>query len=281
MKRLIVALFALGLILGAAYARWIDPIHITEASPAQVSETYRHAWIMMAAEALAQDGAWDRTRARLDALHDPALPQTVKALFDQIDAQGSRATARALAQLADRLGARTAEMSVYLITPAITPTPAPNSTRPTPTGVSERSTPTPTVPGAAAPPTATPSITPPPLTPSPVPTYNPGYQIISQIAECTRATATPQIRVTVQDAAGQGLAGVTIWITWGGGADRFVTGLKPEINAGYGDFDMLRDRNYNVSIDQPESVIAAGLRAEDCAAGGAVSWRLTIRPAAR
>jgi hypothetical protein len=281
MKRLIVALFVLGLILGMAYASLIDPIRITEASPAQVTEAYRHAWIMLAAEALAQDGDWDRTRARLDTLRDPVLPQTVKTLFAQVDAQGSRAAARALAQLADRLGARTAEMSVYLITPVITPTPAPNPSRTTPTGASGRSTPRPTLPGAATTPTATPPATPQAVTPSPVPTYNPGYQIISQIAECTRATATPQIRVTVQDAAGQGLSGVTIWITWDGGADRFLTGLKPEINAGYGDFDMLRDRNYNISIDQPESVIAANLRAEACASGGSISWRLTIRPAAR
>jgi hypothetical protein len=275
MKRLILALFILGLIFGVAYAWLIDPVRITEASPAQVTEVYRHAWIMMAAEALAQDGDWDRTRARLDTLRDPALPQTVKTLFAQIDAQGSRAAARALAQLADRLGARTAEMSVYLVTPVITPTP--NPTRTSTISPGERSTPGPTPRSTATTPTATPQA----VTPLPVPTYNPGYQIISQIAECTRATATPQIRVTVQDAAGQGLAGVTIWITWDGGADRFVTGLKPEINAGYGDFDMLRDRNYNVSIDQPESVIAAGLRAEACAAGGSVSWRLTIRPAAR
>jgi hypothetical protein len=202
-------------------------------------------------------------------------------LFAQVDAQGSRAAARALAWLADRLGARTAEMSVYLITPVITPTPPPNPTRTVTISVSGRLTPRPIVPGDVVTSTVTPVVTPQPMTPSPVPTYNPGYQIISQIAECTRANATPQIRVTVQDAAGRGLAGVTIWITWDGGADRFVTGLKPEINAGYGDFDMLHDRNYNVSIDQPESVIATDLRAEDCAAGGSVSWRLTIRPATR
>jgi hypothetical protein len=273
MKRLIFGLFMLGLILGVGYARWIDPIRVTAASPAQLMETHRRAWIIMAAEALAQGGDWDRTRARLDTLRDPALPQTVKSLFDQIDVQGSRAAARALAQLADRLGARTAEMSVYLITPVITPTPAPDPIR----TATLRSI----VPGETATPTATPPVTRQPVTPSPVPTYNPGYQIISQIAECTRANATPQIRVTVQAATGQPLAGVTIWITWDGGSDRFVTGLKPEVNSGYGDFDMLRDRNYNVSIDQPESVIATGLRAEDCAGGGSVSWRLTIRSAAR
>lgn len=281
MKRLIVALFAVGLIAGAAYARLIDPLRVTDASPAQVTDTYRQAWIVMAAEALAQDGDWERTRARLDTLRDPALPQTVKDLFQQVDAQGSRTAARALAQLADRLGARTAGMSVYLVTPGVTPAPGSNSSQPaTPSRASASPTPEPVAIGKSPTPAATPTPTPRAATPSPVPTYNPAYQIISQIAECTRPPAMPQIRVTVQDAAGQALPGVRVWLTWDGGDDRFVTGLKPEVNAGYGDFDMLPNRNYNVSIERRESVIASGLQAEACA-GGAVSWRMIVRQTAR
>lgn len=281
MKRLIVALFAVGLIAGAAYARLIDPLRVTDASPAQVTATYRQAWIVMAAEALAQDGDWERTRARLDTLRDPALPQTVKDLFQQVDAQGSRTAARALAQLADRLGARTAGMSVYLVTPGVTPAPGSNSSQPaTPSRASASPTPEPVAIGKSPTPAATPTPTPRAATPSPVPTYNPAYQIISQIAECTRPPAMPQIRVTVQDAAGQALPGVRVWLTWDGGDDRFVTGLKPEVNAGYGDFDMLPNRNYNVSIERRESVIASGLQAEACA-GGAVSWRMIVRQTAR
>lgn len=281
MKRLIVALFAVGLIAGAAYARLIDPLRVTDASPAQVTATYRQAWIVMAAEALAQDGDWERTRARLDTLRDPALPQTVKDLFQQVDAQGSRTAARALAQLADRLGARTAGMSVYLVTPGVTPAPGSNSSQPaTPSRTSASPTPEPVAIGKSPTPAATPTPTPRAATPSPVPTYNPAYQIISQIAECTRPPAMPQIRVTVQDAAGQALPGVRVWLTWDGGDDRFVTGLKPEVNAGYGDFDMLPNRNYNVSIERRESVIASGLQAEACA-GGAVSWRMIVRQTAR
>ncbi|MBP7689193.1 MAG: hypothetical protein KA765_14855 [Thermoflexales bacterium] len=280
MKRLILALFALGLILGAAYAWFIDPIHLTDASPAQVTDAYRQTWIRLAAEALAQDGDWDRTRARLDTLRDPALSQTITTLFEQSDAQGDKPAARALAQLADRLGARTAGMSVYLITAVITPTSNPSPTA-TPSNTRPQATPRSTVPRETATLTPAPSVTPRTVTPRPEPTYNPAYQIISQFAECTRPPAKPQIRVTVQDAAGQAQAGVTIWIIWDSGDDRFVTGLKPEINAGYGDFDMLGDRNYNVSIDQPESVIATGLQAEACAGGGAVSWRLVVRSVAR
>ena len=277
MKRLILALFTLGLILGVGYARLIDPIRITEASPAQVTEAYRQAWLTMVAEALAQAGDWDRTRARLDTLRDPNLAQTVSALFDRSDGQGDKPAARALAQLADRLGARTANMSVYVIMPVTTPTRAPVTVTPRPIG------PTMTWPPRAATNTATPSVTatPRPRPPTLVPTYSPTYQVLSQIAECVRATTTPQIRVTLQDAAGRGVPGVTVWITWAGGADRFVTGLKPDLHAGYGDFDMVRDRPYNISIDQPESVIVAGVRAEPCAAGGFTAWRVILRALAR
>lgn len=271
MKRLMIVLFAAGVSLGVVYARWLDPVRVTAASPAQVTASFRATWISLAAEALAQDGDWERTRARLDALRDPNLPQTVSALFDRSDAQGDKAAARALAQLADRLGARTANMSVYLITPVTTPTP-PYTPAPTVTSPTRAAT------DAYAPGITT---TPRSLPPTPVPTYNPAYQVLSQIAECAPATTTPQIRVTLQDAAGRGVPGVTVWITWEGGADRFVTGLKPDIDAGYGDFDMARDRPYNLSIDQPESVIVASLRAEPCAAGGSTAWQLVIRSLAR
>jgi hypothetical protein len=273
MKRLMIVLFVAGVSLGVIYARWLDPVRITAASPAQVTASFRETWISLAAEALAQDGDWERTRARLDALRDPNLPQTVSTLFDRRDTQGGKAVARALAQLADRLGARTASMSVYLITPVTTPTigaPVPVTPRPTVTS-----------PARAATDTSDVTATLRPLPPTPVPTYSPVYQVLSQIAECARANTTPQIRVTLQDAAGRGVPGVTVWITWEGGADRFITGLKPEINAGYGDFDMLRDRRYNISIDQPESVIVAGLRAETCSAGGSTAWRVVIRSLAR
>lgn len=257
----------IGLGAGLAYAWLIDPVTFTESSPALVQSAYRQTWLIMAAEAYAQDGDWDRARARLDALHDPDLAQTVNRLFNQMSEQGSKPTARALALVADQLGARTAAMSVYLVTPAITPTPEPIVTAAfTPTPIP---TPSPTPTRSA--PTATPTAV----------ALSPAYQVISRAAECTRSTASAQIRVFVQDAAGIGLPGKDVWITWENGADRFVTGLKPEIDAGYGDFDMIRDRAYNVSIDQPTAVVATGLQAEPCAGGGLTSWRLVFKRTGR
>ena len=70
-----------------------------------------------------------------------------------------------------------------------------------------------------------------------------------------------------------------MWITWDGGSDRFVTGLKPEIDPGYGDFDMQPDQSYNVGVDKPTSVIVSGLRADPCETDGRTSWRLILAPA--
>ncbi len=270
LRGLVLLTLVCGVAIGLGYAWLVDPVTYTESSPAQVVTAYRQAWLIMAAEAFAQDGDWDRTRVRIDALHDPNLNQTVKELFERYAAQGAKATARALARLADRLNARTAPMLVYLTTPIVTPTPAPTSTsRP--------------IVSAAPRPTATTTVTLMPFSPIVTPASGPLplYQLIDRTAECTPATASPQIRVIVQDADGNSLSGKDIWITWEGGADRFVTGLKPEIDPGYGDFDMALDQSYNVSIDKPTTLVVSGLQTGPCAGEGHLTWRLVFRTIAR
>lgn len=259
-------LLFVGLGAGLTYAWLIEPVTFTESSPALVQAAYRQTWLIMTAEAYAQDGDWDRTQARLTALRDPDLARTVADLFEQEAARGDRSSARALALIADRLGAQTAAMSVFLVTPAVTPTPPP------PVSVIASPTPKPTA-------TAIPTQPAPTITPTSV-ALSLAYQLVNRTAECTRASTPPQIRVFVQNAAGVGLAGRDVWITWENGADRFVTGLKPEIDAGYGDFEMMPDRAYNVSIDQPTAVVATNLQAAPCPTG-LTSWRLIFRQTTR
>ncbi len=256
---------AVGIGLGLAYAWVIDPVKLTESSPANTIGTYKRVWLIMAAEAYAQDGDWDRTRDRIDSLRDPNLNQTIVALFDESLNQGQNSAARALARLADRLDIHTAGMLVYLATPIVTPEtePLPVLT-PSPTvAFSPLPTPAPTLKAA--------------LTSTPTPLLATTYQVIRREPICRAESITPQIQVTIQDMIGRALPGKEVWITWEGGADRFVTGLKPEIDPGYGDFDMALDQTYNVSIDKPTSIIVAGLHADVCT-DGRLSWRLVIRP---
>jgi len=266
-RALVLIALVIGGAIGLAYAWLIEPVTFSESSPAQVMKSYREAWLIMAAEAYAQDGDWERTQARVNALRDANLSRTIADVFDRYQADGPNPTARALARLADRLNVHTPAMQVYLVA-IVAPTPATVST------IEITSSPRP-IDAQRATPTATPE----PL-PSPTPTSTPipDYQVIDRAAECTPGTQPPQIRVIVQDVFGQSVRGKEVWITWEGGADRFVTGLKPEIDPGYGDFDMQPDQSYNVGVDKPTSVIVSGLRADACETDGRISWRLVLAP---
>ncbi len=264
-RALVVIAVVIGLVVGLAYAWLIDPLTFSESSPAQVMKPYREAWLIMSAEAYAQDGDWDRTLARINSLRDANLSQTIIDLFDRYQANGPNSTARALARLADQLNVHTPAMQVYLAV-VVSPTPEIIST------IAATATPRPID-------TATPTTTPVPLpTVTPTGTMMPDYQVINRVAECTHGQQPAQIRVIVQDQFGQSVSGKVIWITWDGGSDRFVTGFKPEIDPGYGDFDMQPDQSYNVGVDKPTSVIVSGLHADPCETDGHTSWRLTLAP---
>ncbi len=258
LKLAVPLLLVIGLGVGLAYAWLFSPVKFTEASPAQVLTEYRHMWLIMAAEAYAEDGNWNRTQERVNSLLDPNLFQTITQLFDQYNAQGPNPIARALALLADRYDVRTAAMLVYLATPIVPPTPT--------------ITPRPQIL-----PSPTPTLI--PIAPSPAPTLIPTYQIVSQNSVCRADSIKPQIQVTLQDANGLGIPGKEVWIIWDAGADRFVTGLKPEIDPGYGDFDMSPDQIYSVAIDKPTTVVVTGLHADECA-NGHLTWQLTLKPIA-
>ena len=119
---LLLILFVAGAAIGLAYAWLIDPLTFSESSPAQTMKPYREAWLIMSAEAYAQDGDWERTQARVNALRDANLARTIVDLFDRYQANGPNSTARALARLAARLNVRTPAMQVYLAA-IVTPTP--------------------------------------------------------------------------------------------------------------------------------------------------------------
>ena len=69
--------FVAGAAIGLAYAWLIDPLTFSESSPAQTMKPYREAWLIMSAEAYAQDGDWERTQARVNALRDANLARTI------------------------------------------------------------------------------------------------------------------------------------------------------------------------------------------------------------
>jgi hypothetical protein len=101
-------------------------------------------------------------------------------------------------------------------------------------------------------PTPTPII-PPTSTPIPVDELVNGqltYQLVSQEEVCITAESgdLPEIEVFVQDAAGNGVPGEAVLVSWKSGVDRFVTGLKREVDVGYADFTMSAGVSYSAEL---------------------------------
>jgi hypothetical protein len=278
----------LGVAIGLAYTWGLNPVQFYDTEPVDLRTEHKDNWILGVAAAYRQDGDLDRALSRLMPLQDPQIGPTVANLTERYIAAGRSAkTVRALAALSDALGARTEAMMIYLATPEptlfFTPTPQP----PTPTA-----TPLP-MPTDTATPTATPTTTPTP-TRTPIPTRTlrptatrkptatepPPYFLESRQRICEEEQSRPRIEIIVQTQEGAGIPNAEIWVTWSGGADRFLTGLKPELGLGYADFEMTPGLVYAVAVDDPTLPVVTLIRPEPCQLGvndsPLASWRLII-----
>ncbi len=278
----------IGLLLGVAgglgYAWGLDPVEFYNTEPVDLRPEHRETWLLLVASAYRQEGDLDRAMARLAGLQDPQVGQTVAALTERYIQAGKPAVRiRALASLADALGTRTDSMLIYLVTPEptlfFTATPEP----PTPTVTLAPATLTPVPVTETATPTSTPTGTPTPYptaTRYPTPTSPPPYILESRQRLCEAGQGPPRIEIFVQTQEGAGLAGVELWVTGAGGADRFLTGLKPEVGLGYADFDIQPDVVYALAVGDPTARLTGDLRATRCRPGDEnspwSSWRLTI-----
>jgi hypothetical protein len=94
----------------------------------------------------------------------------------------------------------------------------------------------------------------------------------------------PRIEVVVQDEDGEGAPGVEVWLTWAQGADRAVTGLKPDQGMGFVDFDADPQTAYTISVGELGMPLVSGLQLENCPRdvrrGETVlgSWRVILAP---
>jgi len=277
-----------GLAAGLGYSWGLSPVQFYDTDPVDLRPQHKETWVLLVSAAYRQDGDLDRALSRLAGLNDPQIGQTVSRLAERdIQAGKSALRIRALVALADALGARTDVMMIYLATPEptmlFTPTPRP----PTPTSTpfpTPTDTPSPTpIPTATRTATPTPTATrtrQPTATRQPTVTPQPPYFLEQRQRICEPDQETPHIEITVQTKEGAGIPGSEIWVTWSGGADRFTTGLKPEIGLGYADFDMTPGLVYAVAVGDPTLPVVDLLRAEPCFPSQddslLASWRLVI-----
>jgi hypothetical protein len=251
-----------GLLLGLVYAWVIDPVEFYNTTPALLRSDYRHEWVRLAAWGYLADGDLERALARLEAVPQEDAQAALAALIETYAAQGRpAATMRTLSDLAQRLDVDTPAMLVYLATPS--PQPVEGSTVPPPVTPS----PSPVIV------LSTPTTTPTPFL-SPIPVSSP-HRVVSQTLVCEGAQ--PQLRVLVRAAPAEDgeeddgaaaeaepMAGVVLWLTWPGGADRAVTGLRPQIDPGYADFTLEAGLPYALSIGEPDAPVLSNLLVQRC-----------------
>ncbi len=284
---------ALGLTAGLGYAWGLNPVQFYNTDPVDLRPEHKETWTLLVAATYRQDGDLDQALYRLAGLDDPQIGRTVAELTERYIQEGKSATRiRALAALSDALGARSDAMMIYLATPEptlfFTPTPPPPtptaSATETPVAPLSTDTPAPSPSPTLTPtPTRTPSLTPtvrPTATRRPTPTSLPPYVLQERKRVCPSVGDTPRIEIVVQTQEGAGIPGVEIWISGAGGAERFYTGLKPEIGLGYADFDLTADVFYTIAVGDPNRPLVTNLSAELCRPGEAgsplASWQLTV-----
>jgi len=266
---------AVGLIGGLVYAWFISPVEFTAVEPSELRSEFHSTYLQLVGASFTMEDDWTRAQFRLDALREPKA-QVARQFAEETEraiAEGRPAPMlRAMSRLADRLGARTAVMVVYLATPVPTfvPSATPTQSASLPT---RSSSPSPTF---ARPDTPTPLPT---FTPTPA--ALPTFLLIARERVCEPGPA--QIRVVVEDEKGKGVPGVEVWVTWDNGADRFVTGLKPDKGNGYADMDIQPAITYAVAVAQSAVPIDRGLKTEPCSSPDAAqpifaSWQLSFRP---
>jgi hypothetical protein len=239
MRRISWFLFILGLtlgfIFGLFYAWQISPINPKDAEPSDLEPHFKVEVQTLIALAYANTGNFTRAIRRLDAFPDSNSAESLRALAQKNLAEGrSEEDVLAMAQLAAALS---------------------NPTRSTTTPSQNVSTKIPTL---------LPSQTP-TRVPTPAQTFTPipAYQLRSQEKVCDPMLDAPLIQVMIFDAAGDPVPGIEVLIRWEEGDDHFFTGLKPEVNPGYGDFMMSPGIPYTLLIAGSSQTIS-GLEAEEC-----------------
>lgn len=237
----------LGVSMGLIYTWEIEPVVERNTSPWQLNVQAREDYVVAVALSYAYNHdlnlAFDRLRA---VSPERDVWSTVADVACNRVSQGKTVTngdirvIRALNQLYGPQGASGCAFGMF-------PTPAPVAfSTAIPTG-----TPTPSL---TPPPTKT--ATPPLPTDTPddqpfVPTRTPpsGGYILSRLQSFCDPDMGGVIEVRVYDRLGEGVPGVAVQVTWAGNqTDTFYTGLKPEREAGYADFEMSPGINYTVTI---------------------------------
>jgi hypothetical protein len=267
----------IGIVLGVLYTWLWIPAEALEAHPEDLRDDFKDAYRELIARAYVSNSDLGRAEARLDLLGDA---DPIRELASQaqlsLGQDGAADAARALGILAAHLQNGQESTGIAIAYPQ---TATPGAGAGTTPSATPRLTNTPP-PGGTATPTAsitpTPTITTTPR-PSPTPTATQGapFVLADYALVCDEEISPPLIQVYVFDAAGNPVPGVQIVITWDGGTNYFVTGLKPEFGLGYADYTMNPALSYTLRLEDGGDPVD-GLTGRECDDGFWGTWRLNF-----
>ena len=269
----------IGLAAGLVYTWGIAPAEYYDTYPPFLREDYRADWCRMTILAYGVEGNWNRTQLRLRDISKAEVQRVAAETLDQAIAAGQPIDRlQKLARLAAFYGVATPAVGIYTEDNVVAPTPIPPAS----------STPLPTPTHTAIPPTLTPRPTPTFLPISIVPTPHPptAFSVVSQTLTCAdpplvsislvaSRTVTVRRRDIVEYVP---VPGREVWLIWENGADRAITGFKPDLGLGYADFIVEPGHVYKLYVDVPQGIPISTIQVEPCtpAEGGGWISRLLV-----
>jgi hypothetical protein len=227
-----------GIAGGLVFAWVLAPVEYVDTAPdsLRVQDQLVYLTILGDLYVPLKDLAW--AEARLEELGVEADGDILASYVElYLDGGGRPEHVRHLAQLAKDLGASGGVLQVF----GSQPTPVAEAT----------ALPDPVASDSLFPQeTATPL---PSVTPSPI------FRLVEQTALCAPPGEPGRILIWVRDSQGDDLAGMQIAVTWAMGQDRLFTGLKPDKGAGFADFEMRPNTQYDVALADFQGDVAKGL----------------------
>jgi hypothetical protein len=257
--------FLLGLIGGLIYAWFLNPVKWVDVAPDRLNAQDQQAYILLISEAYLQDFNLARAQARLQSLGVHDIASVVATQADSAFLRGDdNHQVYALTVLAEALGAQPLAASVFSGTAIPTAVPPQIMI---------------TLPPL---PTSTPTDTPAPTSTPFIPTSTPSVSAVASLAlislqtVCEDDQPAGRIEVYVYDELGQGVPAVRVVVAWGENQEAFFTGLKPDIDPGYADFQMEPDQSYSVVLDQLAEPVT-GLTSSACTTPAGQTSMLTYQ----
>lgn len=257
----LITALVLGVGLGLLLSWVVSPTRLKDTHPRDLRADYKDAYRALIARAYHANQNLPRAKARLDLLDDETPPQALAAQAQRSLAErGDQELAKILANLAAALQ-RTPQPEHSPTSLPSTSTPGAETTPPEEESAAGTSTPddssTPQGTETETTTVATPTIT-------PTPTTAPPFVVQDRPRLCDPSLNQPLIQVYASNAEGEGIPGVEFVISWApDNQERFITGLKPEIDQGYADFKAQPGVEYTVEI--PESgLLLSDIQVPEC-----------------